>query len=204
MSGFRRLLTFPCASGRMDALAPFANSPPRACNAECHVTFTLGGIADVRALMFFAAHPFFRRIKPVLFLGSSSCSLSCTFRQSLLSLRTCGRSRVRRVASFSTRRFSPEQALTGRFHFFNTAAMRFGDVSHYFTWIARPVPGNVIPDRTGPSGDGTGPTDDYDIARNFNVCGDVVRLLPAPKDASWSAPYCKISGPCAHADKVPK
>jgi len=48
------------------------------------------------------------------------------------------------------------------------------------TQIARPVPGNLRPDRTGPSGDGTGPTDDYnDIVRNFTVCGDFVRLLPA-------------------------
>jgi len=52
------------------------------------------------------------------------------------------------------------------------------------TQIARPVPGNLRPDRTGPSGDGTGPTDDYnDIVRNFTVCGDFVRVcgfLPHP------------------------
>jgi hypothetical protein len=30
-----------------------------------------------------------------------------------------------------------------------------------------------------------------------------IQLLPAPEDACWNPPYCKISGPCVGADKAP-
>ena len=80
--------------------------------------------------------------------------------------------------------------------------------------IARPVPGNMTPNRTDHAGDDTGLADDRNgIARNFNVCGDIVRVccfLPYPQPCltcSYSCfplepPYCKISGSCVGADKA--
>ncbi|KAI0283228.1 hypothetical protein BC826DRAFT_1110243 [Russula brevipes] len=94
---------------------------------------------------------------------------------------------------------SPDHTLTGRFHFFNTAGIKFANVGHYFAWIhiVRPVAGNALPARTGPPGDDAGHVEDLSqIAAKFNVCGDIVRLLRAPKGARWNPPYCKISGPC--------
>ncbi|KAI0290049.1 hypothetical protein BC826DRAFT_970644 [Russula brevipes] len=38
---------------------------------------------------------------------------------------------------------SPDQALTGRFHFFNTAGIRFDDVGHYLGTLSRAVPSAI-------------------------------------------------------------
>ncbi|KAI0284111.1 hypothetical protein BC826DRAFT_973491 [Russula brevipes] len=71
---------------------------------------------------------------------------------------------------------SPDHTLTGRFHFFNTASIKFANVGHYFTWIhvgtCRFTPAHSL---VATRLDDAGHVEDLsEIAAKFNICGDIV------------------------------